>query len=214
MLKINQNSHYQHKPLCKARYFLWKPAWWATSNHRWNISWIIPRCHSNNHIDKHAKSAFHVIGFTITQEVAHDEDRKDEQDHHEDLKVEVHFFTQSPANQDNQRCIEEGRLNGRSETVEESKVDLVIPASKTVSNSTTRSKRAWQGYNYQASSMAVKCSAAFSTRGTKIRPIKLSGTPRSTMNWICSTKKYAERETHVRETAMAIRLSKRVSFGR
>lgn len=69
-------------------------------------------------------------------------------------------------------------------------------------------------HNYQASSIAVKCSAAFSTRGTRIRPMKLSGTPRSTMDGICSTRKYAERETSVSETTMARMLSKRVSFGR
>lgn len=71
-----------------------------------------------------------------------------------------------------------------------------------------------RNHHYQASSMAVKCSAAFSTRGTRIRPMKLSGTPLSTMDEICSTRKYAESETSVSETAMARILSKRVSFGR
>lgn len=71
-----------------------------------NRSGIIPCSNSNNHIDEHAESTFHVVGFAITQEVTHDEDRQDKQDHHEDLKVEVHLFTQSPANQYNQGCIE------------------------------------------------------------------------------------------------------------
>lgn len=65
-----------------------------------------------------------------------------------------------------------------------------------------------------ASSMAVKCSAAFSTRGTRIRPIKLSGTPRSLIAGIFSTRKTADRVTKASATTVATKLSSNVSFGR
>jgi hypothetical protein len=96
-------------------------------------SGIIPRSHSNNHIYKHTKSTFHIIRFAVTQEIAHDKNRQDEQDHHKDLKVEVHIFTQSPSNEDNQGCVEQSCLDGRSKTVEKGKVDLIVPASNNIS---------------------------------------------------------------------------------
>ena len=69
------------------------------------------------------------------------------------------------------------------------------------------------GEHYQASSIAVRCSAAFSTKGTSIKPMKFSGT---VLDWtilgISSTKKKADMVTQVRAMIIARMHSVNVSL--
>jgi len=76
--------------------------------------------------------------------------------------------------------------------------------------------RTWDNAKFiwlsHASSTAVKCSAAFSTSGTKIRPTKASETPVSRTASMCSTKPIAISVTRAIETASANIHSVKVSF--
>jgi hypothetical protein len=46
------------------------------------------------------QSAFQPVGFTIPKEVSNHEDRQDEQNDHEDLKVQVQGFADGPGDED------------------------------------------------------------------------------------------------------------------
>lgn len=63
-----------------------------------------------------------------------------------------------------------------------------------------------------ASSMAVRCSAAFSTSGSRIRPRNWSGTPDSTTSSICSTRMMSSQVAKIREISSATNLLWLVSF--
>jgi hypothetical protein len=89
--------------------------------------WIVPCCDTDNDIDHDRQGSLQVVGFAITEEVANDKDGKDKENHHEDLEVEVHVLSKTPTNHDDERSVEEGRLDGGPKAVEEGKVDLVIP---------------------------------------------------------------------------------------
>lgn len=174
---------------------------------------IVPRGDSNNQVDKHAEPTFKVIRLPIPQKVPNDKNGQDNQDDQEQLKIETHLLPQPPAHNYNQRRIQQRGLDRRAKTMKERKVDLIVPGTSQLPILVVCGSR--ENCTYHASSMAVKCSAAFSTSGTKIRPMKLSDTPlSSTMWWISWTKKTADRHTQAKDTAIARMHSVSVSLAR
>ena len=63
-----------------------------------------------------------VIRLAIAQEVANNDNGQDKQDNHEDFKVEVHVLVHGPADQNDKRGVEQGRLDRGADAVEEGKV--------------------------------------------------------------------------------------------
>lgn len=88
---------------------------------------IIPRCDRNNDIYEDTKTALQIIRFPVPKEVPYHENREHKQDDHENLKVQIHVLAEAPANYNGQRSVQQSSLNRRTQTVEECKVDLVIP---------------------------------------------------------------------------------------
>ena len=82
---------------------------------------------TNNDIHQDTKSTLQVVGLLITQEIADDEDGKDEDNNVEGFESEVHALVQAPAYEDDQRRVEECGLDGSSEDVSKGKVHLIIP---------------------------------------------------------------------------------------
>lgn len=65
----------------------------------------------------HKKSSFQPVGLAIAKKVAYYQNRQHKQDNHENLKVEIHWLSDSPANQNDERAIEEGGLDRGSQAV-------------------------------------------------------------------------------------------------
>ena len=89
---------------------------------------IEPRRNRNNDIDHDQQRALQVITLPVTQELPDDQNGQNEQSDHEDLKVEVHIrLAEGPADEHDEGCVEEGRLNGGSKAVVEGEVHLPVP---------------------------------------------------------------------------------------
>lgn len=70
----------------------------------------------------HKQTSLQIIALAVAQEVADYDDRQYKEYNHEDLEIEVHIFPEKPANDDDERSIEQRRLNGGTNAVKESKV--------------------------------------------------------------------------------------------
>lgn len=68
------------------------------------------------------KGSLEVVGLAVAQEVANHNNGENEQNDHEDLKVEIHILTHGPAHNDDQRSIEKRSLNGGTDAMEKSKI--------------------------------------------------------------------------------------------
>jgi hypothetical protein len=86
----------------------------------------VKRTDSNDGIQHDAKHALEVVGLSVAQERSNDEHGKEECDRIEYGKVVVHRDFQAPANQDNERCVEQGGLDRGAHDVGESHVDLIV----------------------------------------------------------------------------------------
>lgn len=91
---------------------------------------IVPRRDGNDHVHNDQQRTLEVIRRSITEEIAHHENGQDQENNHEDLKVEVHVLTKPPTDDHSQRSIEESRLDGWTETMRQGEVDLVVPMYK------------------------------------------------------------------------------------
>lgn len=65
--------------------------------------------------------------YLISQEIAHNDDRHDEDNDVEDLEVEVHWLVQTPAYDDYERGVEQGCLYGCAHAVCKGEIHLVVP---------------------------------------------------------------------------------------
>lgn len=88
---------------------------------------VIKRRDGDDDVDDDHEEALEVVALLIAQEVAHGDDGEDEHDEVEDVKVEPHVKLHAPADNNNKRPIEEGRLQGRAEDVRQGEVHLVVP---------------------------------------------------------------------------------------
>jgi hypothetical protein len=88
---------------------------------------IVERTNGNDNVNEHAKHTFQVVALAVPQEIANHEDGQDQDDGVEDFKVEFHFGANPPADNDDERRIEEGCLDGGAEDVGEGEVHLVVP---------------------------------------------------------------------------------------
>lgn len=50
------------------------------------------------------------IRFAIAEEIADNQDSQDQEDNHEYLEIELHFFAHGPADEDHKRAVEESGL--------------------------------------------------------------------------------------------------------
>ena len=74
----------------------------------------------------HKQGPLQPVGLSIAQEIAHHQNRQNQQPNHKDLKVEIHWLTKNPANEDDERAVEQRRLDGRGETMIKRNVDDAI----------------------------------------------------------------------------------------
>lgn len=66
---------------------------------RFNLG-IIPRGYSNDDIDEHTETTLQIGRLAIAQEVPHDQNGQDNQDNHEDLKVQSERYVKAPGYND------------------------------------------------------------------------------------------------------------------
>lgn len=90
--------------------------------------WVVESGNGDDHVDQNAKYSFQVVTLAVTEKVADHQNGKDEDYGIKDLEVEVELVTKTPRDDDNERGIEEGGLDGCTEDVRESKVHLVVPS--------------------------------------------------------------------------------------
>ena len=74
----------------------------------------------------HQKRPLQPITLPIPQKIPHHHNPQHHQHNHEDLEIEIHRFPQNPAHDDDEGPVEEGRLDGRAEAMEESDVDDAV----------------------------------------------------------------------------------------
>lgn len=65
--------------------------------------------------------------YLISQEIAHNNDRHDEDHDIEYFKVEVHWLVQAPAHDDHERRIEQRCLYCGAHAVRKGEIHLVVP---------------------------------------------------------------------------------------
>ena len=112
------------------------------------------------------EGAFQVVGLAIAQKIPNHDDGEHKQYNHEDLEVEIHVFAESPSYDNYERSVEQGGLDRGADAMEQCEVLRDV----------SRVSRQYEPcveltiWPSQASSTAVKCSAAFSTRGSIMRP--------------------------------------------
>jgi hypothetical protein len=88
---------------------------------------IKERTNGDNHVDEHAQHALQIIGFPVAEERADHENSQDEGNSVEDLEVEIHVDTKTPADEHDERSVKEGSLDAGTENVGKGKVHLVVP---------------------------------------------------------------------------------------
>lgn len=80
----------------------------------------------NDDVGHDTQRTLEIVGLLVTEEGAHGQDCKDQSNGVKDGKVVVHVNTNSPANQDHERGVEQGGLNRGTEDMGKCHVDLVV----------------------------------------------------------------------------------------
>jgi hypothetical protein len=81
---------------------------------------------SDDDIHHNAQYAFQVVGLAVAKKGANYEHSKHKSNSVEDGKVVVHVNVQTPANQNDEGCVEQRSLDGRAHNVCHGHVDLVV----------------------------------------------------------------------------------------
>jgi hypothetical protein len=88
--------------------------------------WVEKCGYGNDDVDEHAEHAFKVVGLLVTEKGTDNEDSQDERDRVENLELHVHADIQAPADDDDQRSVEQSGLNGGAEYMGKSHIHLSV----------------------------------------------------------------------------------------
>lgn len=80
----------------------------------------------NNDVDHYTQYTLQVVRLSVTEERADGQNGQNQSNGVEDGKVVVHGHTNTPADQDNERCVEQSCLDRGTENVSQRHVDLVV----------------------------------------------------------------------------------------
>lgn len=88
---------------------------------------VVPCCSSNGDVENYEQESFEIVALLILEESSDGEDSENKHDKIEDGKVEIKCLVETPADDDNERSVEEGGLKCSTEDVRHGQIDLVIP---------------------------------------------------------------------------------------
>lgn len=87
---------------------------------------IVKRANGYDNVHEHTQRALEPITLAVAQEVAHDNNGEDQHDGFKRAELQVHVDATSPADEDDERRVEQGGLDTRTEHVDEGEVGLVV----------------------------------------------------------------------------------------
>ena len=91
-----------------------------------HVNQINGKCDLRSMLTHHQQRPLQPIRLPIPQEIPHHQNSQHNQHNHKNLEIQIHWFTQYPTHDDDQRTIEERRLDGWTEAVEEGNVDDAV----------------------------------------------------------------------------------------